>query len=90
MEGAHNLRALFRVWGFSMSQGKIVPLIAIAQKVAEDKAATELARLIAAIDAEIDELERQLDRKIEQLAQRVAKLEEEEGQTPRLNDHAKT
>jgi hypothetical protein len=89
MEGAHNLRALFRVWGLSMSQGKIVPLIALAQKVAEDKAATDLARLISAIDAEIDELERQLDRKIGKLAQRIAKLEEE-GQTPRLNDHAKT
>jgi hypothetical protein len=72
-----------------LAQGKIVPLIAIAQKVAEDKAATELARLIAAIDAEITELERQLDQKIGKLAQRVAKLEQERVDT-RSNAHSKT
>ena len=74
--GEHgHARPLF-VRGFAVSNMKIIPIIADAERQAEQKAAADLHELIDAIDIEIDELQQQLDQKIEQIEQRLSKLEE--------------
>jgi HAMP domain-containing protein len=58
-----------------MSQGKIEPLISVAERRAIAKSQIELRELIDAIDAEINELQRQLDEMVEQIERRLSKLE---------------
>ena len=76
LEGAHNLRALLRSGDAVMSGGKIIPIIAAANRAqsAELKAVinSDIAALINALDDMLMPIEHQVD----ELRQRVKKLEE--------------
>jgi len=72
----HHARPFFRFAERPvMSMGKIIPLIAEAERSAKAEAEAELRELIDATDAQIDELERQLDEKLKQIIDRIEKLE---------------